>query len=231
VDQMPEQSAAVRELGARQVPVLLVAQAEGDELLQAARLVVEDAEGAVAGVDQVHRGGHDAPQDDGELQFPAQREDGGEQARHALLVRRRPRVPARGAVRVGRLPWWGRLRASPTVVPRHDHPPLSGPGARRSVSAAHLIVTRVPASRTQEPPGSRRPPAVARGPPGGRAGTSAGGGGRKSPRAAAGPIMDGMSRNTRSSAGAYGPPTVTVKGRAIRLRTIGSLLIVAAAIW
>lgn len=43
--------------------------------------------------------------------------------------------------------------------------------------------------------------------------------------------MDGMSRNTRSSAGAYGPPTVTVKGRAIRLRTIGSLLIVAAAIW
>src|SRR5690606_5556562 len=129
--------------------------------------------------------------DDGELQFPAQREDGGEQASHALLVRRRPRVPARGAVRVRRLPWWGRLRASPTVVPRHDHPPLSGPGARRSVSAAHLIVTRVPASRTQEPPGSRRPPAGTCGPPGGRAGD---GPGRGRPEVAA---CDGWADNGR----------------------------------
>lgn len=40
-----------------------------------------------------------------------------------------------------------------------------------------------------------------------------------------------MSRNNRSTANAYGPPTVTVKGRVVRLRTIGSLLIVAAAIW
>ncbi|CAL9373468.1 lipopolysaccharide assembly protein LapA domain-containing protein [Streptomyces sp. enrichment culture] len=35
----------------------------------------------------------------------------------------------------------------------------------------------------------------------------------------------------RKSAHEYGPPTVTVKGRDVRLRTIGFVLLAGAAIW
>ncbi|CAL9610904.1 hypothetical protein SUDANB70_05657 [Streptomyces sp. enrichment culture] len=71
-DQVPEQAAAVRELGTGQVRVLLVVQSERDERLQAGRLLVEDPERAVAGVDEVHRGGHDAPQHHGQFQLAAE---------------------------------------------------------------------------------------------------------------------------------------------------------------
>ncbi|TQL18702.1 uncharacterized protein DUF1049 [Streptomyces sp. SLBN-134] len=40
-----------------------------------------------------------------------------------------------------------------------------------------------------------------------------------------------MGHMARKSANAYGPSTVTVKGRDVRLRTIGFLVLAALAIW
>ncbi len=40
-----------------------------------------------------------------------------------------------------------------------------------------------------------------------------------------------MGLMARKSANAYGPSTVTVKGRDVRLRTIGFLVLAALAIW
>ncbi len=40
-----------------------------------------------------------------------------------------------------------------------------------------------------------------------------------------------MGRMARNTAHPYGPPTVTVKGRDVRLRTLGFLLLAGLAIW
>lgn len=85
LDQQPQHPAAVREGHAGQSGALLLAQAGGDELLQVLTGLVEHAQGAVAGADQIHRGGDDAPQHGGQVQLAADGEDGVEQPLQPVL--------------------------------------------------------------------------------------------------------------------------------------------------
>ncbi|CAM5456686.1 hypothetical protein SHIRM173S_03920 [Streptomyces hirsutus] len=133
-NQHAQQAPAVREFGSGQVLVLLGAQAERDELLQARAVVVQHAESPVAGVDEFHRGTHILPQYHGQIEFPADGEDRAQQSPHALL---RPGqvIPLLGdAVQVLLLVEARRLRASPAVVPGHRVPPLF---ARRGAHVTH----------------------------------------------------------------------------------------------
>lgn len=60
----------------------LVVQADRDELGQALALLVQHPQRAVAGTDQLHRGGHDPPQHHRQVQFAADRQHRIDQGLH-----------------------------------------------------------------------------------------------------------------------------------------------------
>ncbi|GGZ45594.1 hypothetical protein [Streptomyces bluensis] len=71
VDQTAEQTPAPGQPDARQVGPFLFGESGGDELCQALALLVQHAQGTVAGADQVHRRGDDPVQHHRQLQLPA----------------------------------------------------------------------------------------------------------------------------------------------------------------
>lgn len=85
VDEVPEEPAPVGKGDTRQVRYFLLAQSDGDELLQLLAVVAQHSERSVPGIDQAHRGSDDAAQDDGQFQFAAHRHDGLQKVLEAAL--------------------------------------------------------------------------------------------------------------------------------------------------
>jgi hypothetical protein len=143
-DQAPEQPAPARQRDAVQGLLLRVGQPHGDELGQQAAVLVQDAQRAVAGVDQVHRGGDDAPQHGVEFQMRADRGDRVQEPVQ-LAAGLRQRIEQRAAaLRLGihPRPIPGTFVRSHRTIPSPVFPGPSNPGSgttrSRTAVGAHL---------------------------------------------------------------------------------------------
>ena len=128
-DEQPEDAVALGQVTDR--PAGLVVDADGDELREARARLVEDAERAVAGVDQVDRGLDDALQHRGQVEVAADREHRVEQLAEAAGTRV---VAHTGGIVGSSPPPGGRAGADgPGRRSRHDW--LSGPAGPRAPGA------------------------------------------------------------------------------------------------
>lgn len=92
-DEVAEEALAVRQVHPRQGPAFPVFEPQGEELVQSGVVVVQHAQGAVAGVHQLHRGRDDAAEHDRQVQFAADGQHRVQQCPHPLLRAVEPAHP------------------------------------------------------------------------------------------------------------------------------------------